>query len=230
MLHLQLGACSTMSDQQVFKARRSYNRWVANQTLEDFALRFTAKSARRWSAARVSNTALGAISFLALEAIGATVTLLYGFDNAFYAFMAVSLVIFLTAIPISYYAAKYGVDIDLLSRGAGFGYIGSTITSLIYASFTFIFFALESAIMASALDILFGLPLMFGYLLSAIIVIPLVTHGITLISRFQLWTQPIWLVLQLAPFVFILWHEWSATLTWVQFTGCLLYTSDAADE
>ena len=186
MLHLQLGACSTMSDQQVFKARRSYNRWVANQTLEDFALRFTAKSARRWSAARVSNTALGAISFLALEAIGATVTLLYGFDNAFYAFMAVSLVIFLTAIPISYYAAKYGVDIDLLSRGAGFGYIGSTITSLIYASFTFIFFALESAIMASALDILFGLPLMFGYLLSAIIVIPLVTHGITLISRFQI--------------------------------------------
>ncbi|MFT4529442.1 MAG: signal transduction histidine kinase/FixJ family two-component response regulator [Thalassolituus oleivorans] len=227
MLHLQLGACSTMSDQQVFKARRSYNRWVANQTLEDFALRFTAKSARRWSAARVSNTALGAISFLALEAIGATVTLLYGFDNAFYAFMAVSLVIFLTAIPISYYAAKYGVDIDLLSRGAGFGYIGSTITSLIYASFTFIFFALESAIMASALDILFGLPLMFGYLLSAIIVIPLVTHGITLISRFQLWTQPIWLVLQLAPFVFILWHEWSATLTWVQFTGIERVTESA---
>jgi hypothetical protein len=38
---------------------------------------------------------------------------------------------------------------DLLTRGAGFGYIGSTITSLIYASFTFIFFALEAAIMAS---------------------------------------------------------------------------------
>ena len=29
---------------------------------------------------------------------------------------------------------SYGVDIDLLTRGAGFGYIGSTITSLIYAS------------------------------------------------------------------------------------------------
>ena len=32
---------------------------------------------------------------------------------------------------------------DLLTRGAGFGYIGSTLTSLIYATFTFIFFALE---------------------------------------------------------------------------------------
>ena len=30
---------------------------------------------------------------------------------------------------------------DLLTRGAGFGYMGATITSLIYAGFTFIFFA-----------------------------------------------------------------------------------------
>ena len=56
--------------QNIFRVRRSYNQWVANQTLEDYALRFTAKSARRWSAARVSHTALGAISFLAMEAIG----------------------------------------------------------------------------------------------------------------------------------------------------------------
>ena len=43
---------------------------VGNETLEDYSLRFTAKSARRWSSFRVANTALGAISFLALEAIG----------------------------------------------------------------------------------------------------------------------------------------------------------------
>ena len=58
--------------QRIDRVRRQYNQWVANQTLEDYALRFTAKSARRWSAARVANTALGAISFLALEAIGGT--------------------------------------------------------------------------------------------------------------------------------------------------------------
>jgi hypothetical protein len=106
--------------QHIFRVRRNYNQWVANQTLEDYALRFTAKSARRWSAARVATTALGAISFLALEAIGGAITLHYGFNNAVAAIMAVSLIIFLTAIPISYYAAKYGVDIDLLTRGAGF--------------------------------------------------------------------------------------------------------------
>ena len=67
--------------------------------------------------------------------------------------MLVGLLIFAAGVPISYYAARDGVDIDLLTRGAGFGYIGSTITSLIYASFTFIFFAIEAAILASMLEV-----------------------------------------------------------------------------
>jgi len=205
--------------QHIFRVRRNYNQWVANQTLEDYALRFTAKSARRWSAARVATTALGAISFLALEAIGGAITLHYGFNNAVASIIAVSLIIFLTAIPISYYAAKYGVDIDLLTRGAGFGYIGSTITSLIYATFTFIFFALEAAIMAMALDLLFGIPLAWGYLISSVVIIPLVTHGITFISRFQLWSQPLWIILQLLPFVFIIYADASAVENWTQFSG-----------
>ncbi|EKF75821.1 two-component sensor histidine kinase protein [Alcanivorax hongdengensis A-11-3] len=205
--------------QRIFRVRRNYNQWVANQTLEDFALRFTAKSARRWSAGRVAHTALGGISFLALEAIGGTITLNYGFTNTVTAVMAVALIIFMLGVPVSYYAARYGVDIDLLTRGAGFGYLGSTLTSLIYASFTFIFFALEAAIMAMALQIVFGLPPTLGYLVSSLMVIPLVTHGITYISRFQLWTQPLWLLLQLAPFVFILAQDPSTLDRWQHFEG-----------
>ena len=53
--------------QRIIPVRREYNRWVANQTLEDYALRFTAKSARKFSSSRISQTAIGAISFLALE-------------------------------------------------------------------------------------------------------------------------------------------------------------------
>ena len=207
------------AQQQIFRVRRNYNQWVANQTLEDYALRFTAKSARRWSSARVANTALGAISFLALEAIGGAITLSYGFDNALAAICAVSLIIFLTGLPIAYYAARHGVDIDLLTRGAGFGYIGSTITSLIYASFTFIFFALEAAIMAMALEAVLGIPHTVGYLISALLVIPLVTHGITFISRFQLWTQPLWVGLQLLPFVFIVLQDIQAVADWTAFQG-----------
>ncbi len=205
--------------QHVFRERRNYNQWVNNETLEDYALRFTAKGARRWTPSGVANTAIGAISFLALEAIGGSITLSYGFDNAFVAILVVSLVIFLTGIPICFYAAKYGVDLDLLTRGASFGYIGSTITSLIYASFTFIFFALEAAIMAMALKIIFEIPLWLGYILCSIIVIPLVTHGITFISRFQLWTQPFWIILQILPFAFIIYNDASTITDWQQFQG-----------
>ena len=151
--------------QRIVRSRREYNQWVANQTLEDYALRFTAKRARKWSALRVANTALGGISFLALEAIGGTITIGYGFSNAVAAIVLVGLLIFAAGVPISYYAARDGVDIDLLTRGAGFGYIGSTITSLIYATFTFIFFAIEAAILASVLQSCFSIPLGIGYII-----------------------------------------------------------------
>ena len=101
------------------------------------------------------------------------------------------LILFITGLPIAWYAARYGVDIDLLTRGAGFGYLGSTLTSLIYASFTFIFFALEAAILATALQLLVGIPVSIGYLISALAVLPLVTHGFAKISAFQALTQPV---------------------------------------
>jgi signal transduction histidine kinase/purine-cytosine permease-like protein/ActR/RegA family two-component response regulator len=205
--------------QRIDRVRRQYNQWVANQTLEDYALRFTAKSARRWSAARVANTALGAISFLALEAIGGTITFNYGVTNAVVAILVVSVIIFCCGLPIAYHAAKCGIDIDLLTRGAGFGYIGSTITSLIYASFTFIFFAIEAVILASALEMCFGIPRPVGYLISAVVIIPLVTHGITLISRFQLWTQPLWIVLHVIPFAAIAWSNPHSFAEWTKFPG-----------
>ncbi len=205
--------------QRIDRVRREYNQWVANQTLEDFALRFTAKSARLWSSAKVGHTALGAVSFLALEAIGGAITLNYGYSNAVAAIVAVAAVIFATALPICISAAKHGVDIDLLTRGAGFGYIGSTITSLIYACFTFLFFAIESVILAMALDLCLGIPRPVGYLISALAVIPLVTYGIAAISRFQVWTQPIWIALNVVPIAMIAIHDPRAVGEWHAFAG-----------
>ncbi|MEP1441843.1 MAG: ATP-binding protein [Hyphomicrobiales bacterium] len=203
------------------RVRRTYNKWVANETLEDFALRFTAHKVRRFSSGRIANTAIGAISFLALEAIGGAITLNYGFSNAVTAILTVAAIIFLLGLPVSYYSAKYGVDIDLLTRGAGFGYIGSTITSLIYASFTFIFFAIEAAIVATALELTTGLPLSIGYVVSALVIIPLVTHGISFISRFQAWSQPLWIGLQLLPFIFLAAHGHPDVQDWTGYSGLL---------
>ena len=54
--------------QRIIKIRRDYNTWVADETLADYALRFTPRSFRKCSEMRVANTAFGAASFLALEA------------------------------------------------------------------------------------------------------------------------------------------------------------------
>jgi len=204
--------------QKIIRERRQYNQWVASQTLEDYALRFTAQRARR-STARVGNTALGPIAFLACEAIGGTITLLYGFPNAAWAIGAFAVLMFLIGLPIAYYAAKYGVDIDLLTRGAGFGYMGSTVTSLIYASFTFLLFAIEASIMSVALNLVFGIPMWLAHILSSLVVIPIALYGISLISKMQILTQPVWLVLQFVPVAIIAWKNPQELAAWTQFGG-----------
>ena len=100
-----------------------------------------------------------------------------------------------------------------MTRSAGFGYIGSTVTSLIYASFTFTLFALEASIMSLALELYFHIPLSIAHIISAVTVIPLVTFGITTISRLQLWTQPLWLVLLITPYVAVFVREPEAVMT-----------------
>lgn len=199
--------------QNITKIRRDYNALVANETMEDYALRYAPRSFRKWSEFQVANTAFGSTSFLVLEAIGGFLSINYGFTNAFWAILVVGVVIFITSLPISYYAARYHIDIDLLTRSAGFGYIGSTVTSLIYASFTFTLFALEASIMSLAIELYFQIPLALAHVVSALIVIPLVTFGITTISRMQLWTQPLWLALLIAPYVAVAMHEPEALLT-----------------
>lgn len=201
------------------RIKREYQSWVAKETLEDYSLRYAARSFRQWSPMLLANTALGGISFLALEAIGASLLISYGFASTVAAIVVVSLVIFVVSTPIAYYASMANVDIDLLTRGAGFGYIGSAISSLVYASFTFIFFALEAVIMAQALEMYFGLHIVAGYLLSSIVVIPVVFFGVTAINQLQLWTQPLWVSLMLLPLVFILAKDPEALQNWSQYVG-----------
>jgi hypothetical protein len=179
----------------------------------------TPRPARARSSFRVGNTALGPIAFLACEAIGGTITLAYGFPNAVWAIVAFTVLMFLIGLPIAYYAARYGVDIDLLTRGAGFGYLGSTITSLIYASFTFLLFSIEASILSVALQMLFGIPLALAHVISSLVVIPIAVYGISLISRMQLATQPIWLALQFLPIAYIVYANHADVAAWTHFGG-----------
>jgi purine-cytosine permease-like protein len=201
------------------RAKRKFNGLVNNPMLEDYSLRYAPRSFRKWSEYTTAITALGGIAYLADFAIGADIAVTHGFTSALWAIIVAAIVIFLTGIPIAYYSARYNIDMDLLTRGAGFGYLGSTLTSLIYASFTFIFFALEGSIMAQALNLYFGLPLPVAYLICALFIIPLVVFGMTLLAKLQVWTQPIWLVLYVLPFLTILIKDPGAYAAFTSFAG-----------
>ncbi|MFV0460858.1 MAG: purine-cytosine permease family protein [Actinomycetales bacterium] len=174
------------------------------ETLEDYTLRFAPRHYRRWSPAVVATSALGGIAYLADFAIGANIGLAHGTTNALLGIFIAAVVIFVTGVPLAYYAARFNLDLDLITRGSGFGYYGSVLTNVIFATFTFIFFALEGSIMAQGLLLGLGIPLWLGYLVSSVMVIPLVAYGMKALSKLQVWTTPFWLLLMGAPLLYLI--------------------------
>lgn len=121
-------------------------------------------------------------------------------------------------LPIAYHAAKCGIDIDLLTRGAGFAYrLDHHLADLRVLHLHLLCDRsrhsrdrARDVLRHSASDRLF---------ISAVVIIPLVTYGITLISRFQLWTQPLWIVLHILPFAAIAYANPHSFAEWRKFAG-----------
>lgn len=176
---------------------------ASKETLEDYTLRFAPRSYRKWSTGVVGISALGGIAYLADFAIGANVGISYGTTNALWGILIFAIVILATGFPVAYYSARYNMDLDLVTRGSGFGYYGSVVTNVIFATFTFIFFALEGSIMAQGLELGLGVPLWMAYAVSTLIIFPLVIYGMKVLSTLQVWTTPLWLILMVAPFVYL---------------------------
>jgi purine-cytosine permease-like protein len=203
-----------------FAVSRADNaRAAAEDSLEDYAFRYVPRTFRRWSAGSIGVTALGSIAFLADFSIGASVGIEHGTNNAVLGILFASIIIFIVGLPIAYYAARYNLDLDLIARGSGFGYYGSSITTVIFAIFTCIFFALEGAIMAQGLHIAIGIPLPIGYLISTVVVIPIVIYGMRALARLQFWTTPLWLALALLPLLWVIVSDPDAVSAFVAFPG-----------
>jgi len=192
---------------------------AAGETLEDYTLRFAPRSYRRWSPAVVGISALGGIAYLADFAIGANVGISWGTANALWGIAIFALVVLATGFPLAYYAARYNIDLDLITRGSGFGYYGSVVTNVIFATFTFIFFALEGSIMAQGLNLGLHVPLWLGYACSTLLIFPLVMYGMKVLSQLQLWTTPLWLALMVAPFAYLVISHPDSISQFFSYTG-----------
>ncbi|WP_407554735.1 allantoin permease [Streptomyces sp. Pv4-95] len=209
----------TQADAKPAVAAEPAHGQAASETLEDYTLRFAPRSYRRWTPMVVATTALGGIAYMADFSIGAGIGLTHGTGNALAAILVAAVVIFVTGFPLAYYAARYNIDLDLITRGSGFGYYGSVLTSVIFASFTFIFFALEGSIMAQGLKLGLGLPLWLGYLVSTVMVIPLVIYGMKALSKLQVWTTPVWLLLMAGPLIYLVATDPGSVDRFVSYAG-----------
>ncbi len=192
---------------------------AAKESLEDYTLRFAPRSYRKWSAGIVATSALGGIAYLADFAIGANIGIAYGTTNALIGIAVAAVIIFATGFPLAYYAARYNIDLDLITRGSGFGYYGSVVTNVIFATFTFIFFALEGSIMAQGLELGLGIPQWIGYAVSTLIVIPLVVYGMSTLAKLQVWTTPLWLLLMVIPVGYLVLSHPESVDNFFAFTG-----------
>ncbi|MFF2557743.1 purine-cytosine permease family protein [Nocardia sp. NPDC058058] len=192
---------------------------ATKETLEDYTLRFAPRSYRTWSPAVVGVSALGGIAYLADFSIGANIGIANGTGNALLGIGIFAIVIMLTGFPLAYYAARYNIDLDLITRGSGFGYKGSIVTNVVFASFTFIFFALEGSIMAQGLKLGLHVPLPLGYLASTLLIFPLVIYGMKTLTKLQVWTTPLWLLLMVLPFVFLLVRHPDSVGTFLAYGG-----------
>ncbi|HEY0621013.1 MAG TPA: hypothetical protein VGD15_25620 [Kribbella sp.] len=192
---------------------------ATRETLEDYTLRFAPRSYRKWSTGVVAVSALGGIAYLADFAIGANIGISYGTTNALWGIAIFAVVIFATGLPLAYYAARYNVDLDLITRGSGFGYYGSVVTNVIFASFTFIFFALEGSIMAQGLALGLHIPVALGYAVSTLVIFPLVIYGMKVLSTLQVWTTPLWLILMVLPFVYLVVSHPDSVSTFFDYRG-----------
>ncbi len=192
---------------------------ATRESLEDYTLRFAPRSYRRWGPGVVATSALGGIAYLADFSIGANIALAHGTLNGLIGIGVAAGIIFLTGFPLAYYAARYNLDLDLITRGSGFGYHGSVITNLIFASFTFILFALEGAIMAQGLYLGLGIPRWIGYLISTVMIFPLVIYGMKTLARLQVATTPVWLVLMVIPVIYLVISHPESVETFFAHTG-----------
>lgn len=213
-LRSRTGAAVSSADPQRADAPQA-----ATKLNDDYPLRFAPRHYRRWAPAAVAGSALGGMAYLADFSIGAGIGIAHGTTNAIGGILIAAVLIFASSLPLAVYAARFNLDLDLITRGSGFGYYGSVITNVIFASFTFIFFATEGSIMAQGLRMGMGMPLWVGYLLSTLVIIPLVMYGMKALSKAQAWTNPLWLVMMVLPMAVLLAKEPETVSGFLQYQG-----------
>ncbi len=175
-----------------------------HEMVEDYALRFVPRHFRK-SWLTIFNAASGGTTALFILTYAGGLALTYGSEVALGALLFSVLFVGTVGYILSKFAIDSGLDCDLMTRGSGYGFLGSAITSLIYSGDYIMFFAIEGNIMAAPVHAFFPFwPVWLIDLVIGILFVPLAWWGITLIDKVEGLTIPIYAI-GMAVLIYFAW-------------------------
>ncbi len=110
--HYDPGPIPTVTPTEHFEGK------ATKETLEDYTLRFAPRSYRRWGTGSVGH--LGARRHRLPRRLRhrRQHRHRHGTTNALWGILIAAVIIFVTGFPLAYYAARYNIDLDLITRGS----------------------------------------------------------------------------------------------------------------
>ncbi|MFC3039794.1 purine-cytosine permease family protein [Virgibacillus xinjiangensis] len=176
----------------------------ANQanTGDDYSLDRVPRDKRNMGWLSITNITFGIATAIFYFQMGSVMALQFGAVNAIISAIYAIIVAGILGTFIAYLSAKSGMNVNLLSRGGGFGYIGASLTSFIYATNFIMYCALEGMILVAAVHEFFpAIPEWVLIIIFGTAVIPLNWFGIKQLDKLQKWSLPLFFVFLVAAIV-----------------------------
>lgn len=162
-----------------------------NEVVDDYSFDKVPEEKRNMGWFSVTNITFGIATAIFYFQTGSVMALQFGAVNAIISAIYAIIIAGVLGTIIAYLSAKTGMNVNLLSRG-GFGYIGASLTSLIYASNFIMYCAFEGMILVAAVHAFFpSIPTWLLIIVFGAIVIPLNWFGIKQLDKLQKWSLPI---------------------------------------
>lgn len=159
---------------------------------DDYSLDRVPTNKRNMGWISITNITFGIATAIFYFQLGSVMALQFGAINAIISAVYAIVVAGIMGTIIAYLSAKSGMNVNLLSRGGGFGYIGASLTSLIYASNFIMYCAFEGMILVFAVNEFFpSIPTWLLIVIFGTMVIPLNWFGIKQLDKLQKWSLPL---------------------------------------
>jgi purine-cytosine permease-like protein len=169
---------------------------------DDYSLDRVPRDQRNMGWLSITNITFGIATAIFYFQMGSVMALQFGAINAIISAVYAIIVAGILGTFIAYLSAKSGMNVNLLSRGGGFGYIGASLTSFIYATNFIVYCALEGLILVAAVHEFFPvIPEWVLIIVFGTLVIPLNWFGIKQLDKLQKWSLPLFFIFLVAAII-----------------------------